>query len=156
MVARLRRWIDESSVVIAAFCQADTVRKTALPSPSCEKSYLPELSERRRCLSSAMKNTRHKLPQPFGLSKAHHICPTERMESLLFLNLDNMLLSPNYPEYNPLSTPPQIFQCRGLQTEMEDACRVLDACLQFDGRRLASLLGFTVKREKTFGKGVPI
>ena len=78
------------------------------------------------------------------------------MESLLFLNLDNMLLSPNYPEYNPLSTLPQIFQCRGLQTEIEDACRVLDACLQFDGRRLASLLGFTVKREKTFGKGVPI
>lgn len=39
---------------------------------------------------------------------------------------------------------------------MEDASRVLDACLRFDGRRLASLLDFTVKREKTFGNGVPI
>ncbi|CAM9879747.1 unnamed protein product [Pylaiella littoralis] len=40
--------------------------------------------------------------------------------------------------------------------EAENTCRVLDACLQFDSRRLASLLGFTIKREKTFGEGVPI
>eukprot|EP00903_Cladosiphon_okamuranus_P015009 g13888.t1 len=40
--------------------------------------------------------------------------------------------------------------------EAEQTCRVLDACLRFDGRRLAALLGFTVKREKTFGEGVPI
>lgn len=42
------------------------------------------------------------------------------------------------------------------QKETEHMCRVLDACLYFDGRRLAALLGYTVKREKTFGEGVPI
>lgn len=42
------------------------------------------------------------------------------------------------------------------QKETEQACRVLDACLQFDGRRLAGLLGATIKRQKTFGEGAPI
>ncbi|CAN0148799.1 unnamed protein product [Ascophyllum nodosum] len=40
--------------------------------------------------------------------------------------------------------------------EMEHACRVLNACLKFDGQHLATLLGLAVRREKTFGEGVPL
>lgn len=75
--------------------------------------------------------------------------------SLLARSSQNMQVKPRNPQNAGLQYTRPLDHLV-LQKEKEDSCRVLDACLRFDGRRLAALLGYTVKREKTFGNGVPI